>query len=135
MHSPVQVMVLESLSITSTSTDALSQSPRMQSDVVDGLQSFVAALDAFQVNDLYDHFDINICDLEVRYVLMFRFYDWSCLSNHMYVLTCASCADEAHENSSFPRTPPCGEIIFNYQVCVLYNSGGVNFEAIGGIKI
>lgn len=71
MHSRVQVLVLESLSITSSSTDALSQIPRLQSDVdhvVNSLQSSVEALDAFQVKDLYDHFDIKICNLEVRYV-------------------------------------------------------------------
>jgi len=71
MHSRLQVLVLESLSITSSSTDALSPSPRLQSDVdhvVNSLQSSVEALDAFQVKDLYDHFDIKICNLEVRYV-------------------------------------------------------------------
>ncbi|CAE6119186.1 unnamed protein product [Arabidopsis arenosa] len=45
------VLVLESLSITSSSTDALSPSPRLESDadhVVNSLQSSVAALDAFK---------------------------------------------------------------------------------------
>lgn len=65
MHSLVQVLVLESLSITSSSTDSLRPSSGMQSGMVDGLQSSVADLDAFQVKDLYDHFEINMCDLEV----------------------------------------------------------------------
>ncbi|KAF8099934.1 hypothetical protein N665_0235s0032 [Sinapis alba] len=59
------VLVLESLSITSSSTDFLNPSPRMQSGMGDGLQSSIAALDVFQVKDLYDHFEINICDLEM----------------------------------------------------------------------
>lgn len=61
----MQVLVLESLSITSSSTDFLNPSPRMQSSKGDGLQSSIAALDVFEVKDLYDHFEINICDLEV----------------------------------------------------------------------
>ncbi|KAJ0248608.1 Uncharacterized protein HA466_0156830 [Hirschfeldia incana] len=60
------VLVLESLSITSSSTDFLNPNPRMQSGKGDGLQSSIAALDGFQVKDLYDHFEINICDLEMR---------------------------------------------------------------------
>lgn len=93
VHFLVQVLVLESISITSSSTDALSPSPRLESDadhVVNSLQSSVAALDAFQVKDLYDHFDIKICNLEVRYVYVnFLFlFDWSCLSNHICSYLC-----------------------------------------------
>lgn len=95
VHFLVQVLVLESLSITSSSTDALSPSPRLESDadhVVNSLQISVsvAALDAFQVKDLYDHFDIKICNLEVRYVYVnFLFlFDWSCLSNHICSYLC-----------------------------------------------
>lgn len=88
LHSLVQVLVLESLSITSSNTDSLSPSPRMQSGMVDGLQSSVAALDAFQVKDLYDHFEINICDLEVIcfYFILIELFKQSYMFLHLHLV-------------------------------------------------
>ncbi|CAA7023283.1 unnamed protein product [Microthlaspi erraticum] len=80
------VLVLESLSITSSSP-----SPRMQSDVVDGLQSSVAALDAFQVKDIYDHFEINICDLEMRLMKVHSFQEIPLVEKSSLLIKLASC--------------------------------------------
>jgi len=88
------VLVLESLSITSSSTDALSQIPRLQSDVdhvVNSLQSSVEALDAFQVKDLYDHFDIKICNLEMKLMKIHPFQELPLVEKSSLLIKFASC--------------------------------------------
>ncbi|EFH50478.1 hypothetical protein ARALYDRAFT_910516 [Arabidopsis lyrata subsp. lyrata] len=90
------VLVLESLSITSSSTDALSPSPRLESDadhVVNSLQSSVsvAALDAFQVKDLYDHFDIKICNLEMKLMKIYPFQELPLVEKSSLLIKFASC--------------------------------------------
>ncbi|KAL1212574.1 hypothetical protein V5N11_021137 [Cardamine amara subsp. amara] len=85
------VLVLESLSITSSDTDSLIPSPRMQSGMVDGLQSSVAALDAFQVKDLYDHFEISICDLEMRLMKIHPFQELALVEKSSLLIKLATC--------------------------------------------
>ncbi|ESQ32011.1 hypothetical protein EUTSA_v10003500mg [Eutrema salsugineum] len=85
------VLVLESLSITSRSTDFLNPSPRMQSGKVDRLQSSIAALDDFQDKDLYDHFEINICDLEMKLMKIHSFQELPLMEKSSLLIKLASC--------------------------------------------
>ncbi|KFK27746.1 hypothetical protein AALP_AA8G423700 [Arabis alpina] len=85
------VLVLKSLSITSGSTDSLRPSSGMQSGMVDGLQCSVADLDAFQVRDLYDHFEINICDLELKLLKIHPFQELPLLEKSSLLIKLASC--------------------------------------------
>ncbi|XP_048591068.1 uncharacterized protein LOC106348493 isoform X1 [Brassica napus] len=85
------VLVLESLSITSSSTDFLNPSPRMQPGIGDGLQSSIAALDVFQVKDFYDHFEINICDLEMRLTKIQSLQELPLVEKTSVLIKLASC--------------------------------------------
>ncbi|KAL0738567.1 hypothetical protein Bca4012_014777 [Brassica carinata] len=85
------VLVLESLSITSSSTYFLNPSPRMQSGKGDGLQSSIAALDVFEVKDLYDHFEINICDLEMRLKKIHSLQELPLVEKTSLLIKLASC--------------------------------------------